>query len=407
MIYYLYIMISFVGVVARSVSQEPNQGYTALHHYGYQHPSPYGEQLGRNRRKDDMRFPEERPVEQNIPYPRAQISEETQRWEQHYPGYHQHGDVSGHPPLPRQQPNEALRGGERRKGPKVVNPPKASYSEEYMRQIRQLTRNNEELREDRNRFPLNPPQLSPSYSMNCKPHGTAVIIAVDEIMVSPGLAPPTPPSRKALSVDKASLEATFQYLGYSVMIYANLSSSEMKRVMRRFADVDHSRDDSFIFCYLGCGTESGIYCNDGEILSFQEISSPLKDSPTLFGKPKMFFFQMSQGATLDRGSVLPHQSTVADARRQIIPSEADFLFAYSSVRGYCAHNDIRRGGSFYITTLTDVLTARANTQDLTSMLTEVSNKMAEVEVAMVHGQAVMQIQEVVSRLTKQVWFRSP
>jgi hypothetical protein len=387
------------SVVSRSVSQDINEGYIARSVPQHQDP-PNGRMQGYKQPPVVDVVPRyQHSATRNLPHPRSQIGEETQHWEQHNPGYRPRGIVQGHPHFTTEPSNPT----ERRKGPKVVVPP--TYREEMMRQARHMLSGHEQLREERNRFPLNPPDVPSSYDMNCKPHGVAVIFSVDEIMLSPGsFDGPTPPSRRGVAVDRASLETTFKYLGYSVEIYANLTSAELKQTMRRLAARDHSSSDSFVFCFLGCGTNNGVYCNDGEVLSVREISSTLRDSQTLRGKPKMFFFQMSRGSSLDRGTSLPHQSTVTDAGGLVIPSEADFLFAYSTCQGYCAHNDMRRGGSFYITALTDVLTAKANTHDLVTMLTEVSSKMAEIEVGYINRQPVMQIQEVVSRLTKTVWF---
>ena len=69
--------------------------------------------------------------------------------------------------------------------------------------------------------------------MNSKPHGIAVIISIDEIMMSPGSVGLLPPSRRAVNVDKVSLAETFKYLGYSVEMYSNLTISELKHRMRQ------------------------------------------------------------------------------------------------------------------------------------------------------------------------------
>lgn len=57
--------------------------------------------------------------------------------------------------------------------------------------------------------------------------------------------------------------------------------------------------------------------------------------PTLAGKPKLFFIQACQGDNLDSGVILTSR-TETDGRAAYsykIPSQADFLFAYSTIPG--------------------------------------------------------------------------
>ena len=403
------------------------------------HPLP---QLPLNLAPLDERDPVHRPPRElllwgmpNAPvrHPRTVISEETQRWQQHYPGFPEDGRLEGQPKAAPQAPRVV--GSAPRKGPKVVTPASEAppidkvrcrtpedinaeppvtgssvgasstvLTPNAMQELLQgKTDEVEALRKDRNQFPYDPPVQPVRYEMNSNPHGLAVIIAIDEVMFTPGAEAPQPPSSDVAGMDRTSLSHTLQYLGYSVEIYANLTAAEITRKMKTVANRDHMQFDSFICCIIGCGTEDGVYGSDGEVVPLQEVVAALKGNscPTLIGKPKMFFFQLSQGDTVDEGVQTLAKSLETDtpAGAETVPSEADFFFAYAAVTGYQAYSD--NLGSYFIRTLTDVITEKAQVLHLADMLTEVSQQMAQKAP---RGGAGLQLPQVVSRLRKQVWF---
>ena len=382
-------------------------------------------------------------------HPRTVISEETQRWQQHYPGLPNDRQMEGRPevvpiqdpghspvmgdfsPVAPQVPREG--GSAQRKGPKMVAPPsEAPLNTEHRAPadisaepqvsgpsvnasstvlppkvarelLQEKTAQVEALRKDRNQFPHGPP-VTPSlrYEMSSKPHGLAVIILIDEVMFTPGVDAPEPPSSNVAAMDKASLSSTLGYLGYAVEMYNNLTAAEITRKMKTIADRDHMAYDSFICCIIGCGTEEGVYGCDGEVAPLQEVVASLKGSscPTLVGKPKIFFFQLDQGDAVDEGAQTLVKSLETDAPTgETVPSEADFFFVYAAVTGYQVYSD--NLGSYFIRTLTDVITEKAQLLHLADMLTEVSHRMAQMASK---GGTGLQLPQVVSQLRKQVWF---
>ena len=402
------------------------------------HLAPLGE-------RDPVAHPSRQLIRWGVPndpsgYPRTVITEETHRWQQHYPGPpNVIGDVSPGPP---QAPRVV--GVPQRKGPNVVTPPSEASSidrEVHYRApidmnaeptvahvpshspgvgtastvltpssmqglLQKKTGEVEVLRKERNQFPSSPP-APPTlrYEMNCNPHGVAVIIAIDEVMFTPGVEAPQPPSSQVAAMDKTSLSLTLGYLGYRVEAYANLTAAEITHKMRTVASRDHTQFDSFICCIVGCGTEEGVYGCDGEIVPLQEIVAALKGNscPTLIGKPKMLFLQLNQGDAVDEGVQFLTRSLEADAPEgtATVHSEADFFFAFAAVAGYQAYSDDL--GSYFIRTLTDVITEKAQLSHLVDILTEVSQRMAQK--APKDGSA-LQLPRVVSQLRKQVWFFS-
>ena len=390
-------------------------------------------------------------------HPRTVITEETQRWQQHYPGHRVEGRFNRQPnDAPIKEPEgspvigdlspavpQAPRvvGSAERKGPKMVAPPSegSPFNGEVRHRapedmnaeppvgrlqppspsvgssstvlspnaiqelLQEKTGEVEALRKELNQFPHSPPAPQPlRYEMSSSPHGLAVIIIIDEVMFTPGVEAPQPPSSSVAAMDRTSLSCTLGgYLGYRVETYTNLNAVEITRKMKAVANRDHTPYDSFICCIVGCGTEDGVYGSDGEIVPLQEVVEALKGNscPTLVGKPKMFFFQLDQGNAVDEGVQVLTKSLEADAPMGTVHSEADFFFVYAAVTGYQTYSDSL--GSYFIRTLTDVITEKAQLLHLVDMLTEVSQRMARKGPKEGRG---LQLPQVVSQLRKQVWF---
>merc|ERR1712243_393940 len=85
---------------------------------------------------------------------------------------------------------------------------------------------------------------------------------------------------------------------------------------------------------------------------------------SLAGKPELFFIQACQGDQLDHGVKMVRTEHDAGATTYRIPNHADFLIVYSW-RNTTA-------GSWFVQALVHVLQREANSTDLLSILTSVS-----------------------------------
>ena len=129
------------------------------------------------------------------------------------------------------------------------------------------------------------------YKMSRTPRGIAVIINNKNFLRSSGM---DKYPRNGTDVDRDALERLFKSLKFEVRIYNNITKSEIRRIVKEMATLNHSAHDAFIFSILTHGEEGLLYGTDGTT-STRDLTSAFKDATTLAGKPKMFFFQACQG----------------------------------------------------------------------------------------------------------------
>ena len=334
------------------------------------------------------------------------ISQETERWEQHFPSaltqptpprnqqpappqpapvrsHHVPAPlVSGREPWVSSQPYlERPTYKNQRNQPMVADVPRDDYITPKAREV--ISRQNHQLQalnDDRKRFPPDPIQDS-TYAMNSKPHGYAVIFSTEEIG-------PHEINPKTANIDKRSLEIALIDLNYRVEKYRDMESDEMLRKLRELASrTQQQKHDSFICCILGCGNGREIVCSDGKSVSLSQIMSCFNPSncKALEGKPKMFFLQLDNSEFLS-GSLVSDNP---------LPDEADFLYVNSLVAKASPY------GTLFVRTLTDVLAERSQQHDLMTMLHTVQEVMSDT--APIRS-GERQLPQIVSFLRKKVHF---
>ena len=166
------------------------------------------------------------------------------------------------------------------------------------------------------------------YKMNSKPLGKFVIISNSNFELArsyggklrdrPGSEKDVTQLKKTFGADKL----------FDVCPFENLKAKEMETCLASFGDEDFTDYDCFVCCIMTHGNRSSLYGTDGETLDIQHALSLFKLSPTLKGKPKIFFFQACRGLekehSTDSGGNLPHYS---------MPSSADFFLGYATPPG--------------------------------------------------------------------------
>ncbi|NWQ86499.1 CASPA protein, partial [Burhinus bistriatus] len=189
--------------------------------------------------------------------------------------------------------------------------------------------------------------------------------------------------RKGSCKDAEELERVFTWLGLDVRTYKNLTSWEIKDLMRTWQHLqDHKDRDCFICCILSHGESGAIYGKDEELVSIRMIMSHFTATqcPQLVEKPKLFFIQACQGKEIQRPVYVEADARIPDlssmqrsvSPSESIPEEADFLLGMATIDGYASFRHIEQG-AWYIQALCSKLQLLVpRGEDILSILTEVN-----------------------------------
>ncbi|KAL3876372.1 hypothetical protein ACJMK2_034224 [Sinanodonta woodiana] len=248
------------------------------------------------------------------------------------------------------------------------------------------------------------------YNMDHENRGMAIII--NNKTFQPHLRLPV---RSGTDADSMALFSTFNAMGFDVKAYNDMTVQEMGQILYKASKEDeyHRQSDCFMCAILSHGEEGVIYGTDAKT-DLQSLLRYFKGNacPGLVGKPKIFFIQACQGQKFDEGVALD----VADAKGTMpkeisikkIPSEADFLLAYSVVPGFYSWRN-SRNGSWFIQALTEVLQKSWQSLDLLTILTRVNKKVALDFTSKTSDPTMSnkkQIPMITSMLTKEIKFKA-
>lgn len=249
------------------------------------------------------------------------------------------------------------------------------------------------------------------YKMDYAHRGRAVIINNRTFDRPLGLG-----ERTGTDQDAAALNMRFMEMGFEVDTYHNLVVSDMLQVLVKAAgdNAYNMSSDCFVCAILSHGEEGVVFGTDGKI-EVKQLLEPFKGNNCkgLIGKPKIFFIQACQGMQFDQGvgvntsDAKGEMEMERDIQVHKIPSEADFLIAYSVVPGYYSWRN-SANGSWFVQALSEVLAKHWRDMDLLTIMTRVNKKVA-FEFESKTGKEFMnqkkQIPCITSMLTKEVIFK--
>ena len=166
------------------------------------------------------------------------------------------------------------------------------------------------------------------------------------------------------------------------------------------------------------GKARGILAVDRKIVEVEEITSRVngKQCKALRGKPKLFFISACRGRKSDSGVEVETSLVTSDTGgdRTLIPklpTEADFLVCYSTVKGYLSLRRFTLGmetspdmGTWLISTLTQVFEERMKEDDVMQMLTRVNAWVANMATRDDHENGMKQMPVQMHMLRHRVFF---
>ncbi|XP_067299223.1 caspase-8 [Pseudorasbora parva] len=194
------------------------------------------------------------------------------------------------------------------------------------------------------------------------------------------------PNREGTDIDKESLEAVFQWLGFEVLIEQNCDRERMLQVLRDLAARDHTAADCVVCCVLTHGRVDGVMGVDGKTVTLRELMETLSpyQCSSLYQKPKLFFIQACRG-TNHQGAVFPQaflreqDTLVSDAAvpRDSIPEAADYLLAMSTVPDFVSYREKDKGTWFMQSLCYNLQLLVPRGIDLLSILTQVNGDVSK------------------------------
>ncbi|GFO38322.1 caspase-3-like [Plakobranchus ocellatus] len=250
--------------------------------------------------------------------------------------------------------------------------------------------------------------VSDHYNMKHDERGLALIINNKKFHPRLGLS-----ERTGSDVDAYKMHMLLGTLGFEkIQQHDNVKANDMKDLLYQAAKKDHTDSDCFACVILSHGEEGYVFGTDNKI-SVDDLVLPFKGDrcTSLAGKPKLFFIQACRGQELDRGTTVADAIGDQEAEEEIvvrsIPTEADFLMAYSVVPGFFSWRNSARG-SWFIQAIYDVFTEHWQDLDLLTMMTRVNKKVAydfESNASEEYMRRKKQIPCITSMLTKDVFFK--
>ncbi|XP_077010781.1 caspase-10 isoform X2 [Tamandua tetradactyla] len=195
--------------------------------------------------------------------------------------------------------------------------------------------------------------------------------------------------RKGTRKDADHLCCVFQWLGFKVKVYDDVTEKCLEEVLEKYkSHPGHTDGDCFVFCVLTHGIFGAVYSTDEFLIPIRKIMSHFtaQQCPGLAHKPKLFFIQACQGEHIHPSvsleadalsSECTHPSVTEVSLQHSIPVEADFLLGLATVPGYVSFRHVEKG-SWYIQSLCNHLKELVPRQeDILSILTAVNNDVSQ------------------------------
>ena len=240
---------------------------------------------------------------------------------------------------------------------------------------------------------------SQCYSMQCKPHGLAVVFGNEQFDFNPQRPFLQLVRREGTDSDIRCFASTFHQLGYKVLIHKNYSAVEIMNEVNRIVGLDHTAYDSIVLCFTTHGENNHfIFGSDSQTLNVYNLADRIQECPSLENKPKMLFVQACRvQPQMQRSAVLPDGMSSNP--------KADLYIAWATTRNSAAYRSPMHG-SWFAVALYEVFIQCAQVDDLHTMMLKVNNIICSMEgVDMKIGCSTHQCLEMVERLRFSIYFQ--
>ena len=230
------------------------------------------------------------------------------------------------------------------------------------------------------------PHAYPMTRYTARARGLALIISMEEL--------PHGSERPGGKVDRELAEKVFAQLGFIVRSLVDKSATEISTGIE--AARAEATGDCFVCLIMSHGNDGCFTAADGNRVQLREdVFSRFKAShcPALHGKPKIFFVDTCRGHDSMHFIANPDAEPEAEPavdHGKAVPDEGDFLMSYSTLPGYVSWRSPALG-SWFVSTLLDVIQKRHEQDDLETMINTTHKIVAEKTAKGGSGQAVEKV----------------
>lgn len=218
--------------------------------------------------------------------------------------------------------------------------------------------------------------------------------------------------RTGSDIDAKNMYEIFQsVLQFDVDLHMNETALGMLQTVAEVENQNFADTDCFALVILSHGDDGVVYGRDG-FIKLDVLIEPLKGCPSLNGKPKLIFIQACRGKLLDEGVIVSDAKPDEENKKQKeenaykIPTEADFLYAFSSAQGYYSFRNSTKG-SWFIQAITDVFRKEGTRLEIMQLMTRVNRMVAydfESRSKDKNYSGMKQVPSVISLLTRELYF---
>ena len=196
-------------------------------------------------------------------------------------------------------------------------------------------------------------------------------------------------TRHGSEKDVDLVDHLFSDLGFEVKIKENLTKEILEKEIDDIVSQDHSSYDCFVLWLMSHGESGKVMCSDKNMIDIDILHEKFSSCSSLSGKPKLFFIQACRGDRKDEGTLVttdrhdPNKSNEAkkavlpgnsvNQQATIIPTNADFLYAFATVDKFVSVRHPEEG-SYFVRNLVNVFREQVADEHLLDMLTSVNQK---------------------------------
>ena len=224
-------------------------------------------------------------------------------------------------------------------------------------------------------------------------------------------------ARNGAQADLENIKSLLQNAGFeSVHVYCDQRRNDTLEIMENISNSPEiGNHDGLVVFVSSHGKKEGFQAVDKKVVKVEEMTSRVngKQCAGLRGKPKLFFISACRGNKPDPGvpGVIDADSGRDERQVPRIPTEADFLVCYSTIKGFLSHRRFTLDvgttpdtGTWMISVLIQVFEERRKYEDIMQMLARVNSRVANMATSNNHESGMKQMPVQMHMLRHRVFF---